>query len=166
MNNEVVVNGNDFVVVNEKGNMVGQVDLEDTRTPNEIAFQKRNADAYAIVKETMQKDLCYAWAWHCNIAMAVVDEGGSHELGNKAAVRFMQMAFDVDTSKHSNYQYKDITDEDAAKLMDSYQKLHAEISDVNIVDVSDVVAGIDSATAILKEPIIDEDHGDVEHHSV
>lgn len=155
MNNEIIVNGNDFIVVNDNGNMVGQVESEDTRTPDEIAQQQRNADAYAIVQENMQKDSDYAWSWHCNIAMAVVDEGGSHELGNRAAVRFMQMAFNVDTSKSPHYQYKDITEEEAAKLLNSYNELHG------IGQADDVVAKIDAATAILKEPIIDEDLGDV-----
>ena len=38
----------------------------------------------------------YAWSWHCNIAMAFQDEGGSHESSNKAAARFMQNAFGID----------------------------------------------------------------------
>ena len=65
--------------------------------------QISTASAFAVVKEAMQKDPEYAWSWHCNIAMASVDEGMDHERANKAAARFMHNCFGVDTSKSPQY---------------------------------------------------------------
>lgn len=54
--------------------------------------------AYEVLRKAML-DEEYAWAWHCNIAMAFQDEGGGHEQSNRAAARFMQTAFDIDVTK-------------------------------------------------------------------
>ena len=60
----------------------------------------------AVIKESfeniaaaMKADYGYAWAWHCNIAMASVDEGMERAAANRAAARFMHTCFGVDTSK-------------------------------------------------------------------
>ncbi len=39
----------------------------------------------------------YAWSWHCNIAMLLIDEGVGWLQANERAASFMQTAFDVDT---------------------------------------------------------------------
>ena len=49
-------------------------------------------------------DPSLAWSWHCNIAVAFVDEGGDHKLANRAAARFMQLCFGVDTSDLPEYE--------------------------------------------------------------
>jgi hypothetical protein len=54
--------------------------------------------AFEAIKTAMQMDAGYAWSWHCNIAMASIDEGAPHDSGNAAAARFMQLCFGVDTS--------------------------------------------------------------------
>ena len=46
----------------------------------------------------IRSDEGYAWGWHCNIAMASVDEGMDRDAANRAAARFMRH-FGVDTSK-------------------------------------------------------------------
>lgn len=51
------------------------------------------------IKKAMQADYGYAWAWHCNVAMAAVDEGLSYDAAQRAAARFMFSAFGIDTSK-------------------------------------------------------------------
>lgn len=51
------------------------------------------------LRQAMQDDPGYAWAWHCNMACSIMDEGVSHDISNRAAARFMKLAFDVDTSK-------------------------------------------------------------------
>ena len=48
------------------------------------------------VIEAMQQDPDYAWCWHCNIAMAFVDAGGDHYIGNQGAARFMRMLANVE----------------------------------------------------------------------
>ena len=59
------------------------------------------------LREEFEKDPAYAWSWHCNIAMAMYDEfpdsfwvpdrSEQHKICNKAAARFMKLAFDVET---------------------------------------------------------------------
>ena len=65
----------------------------DTKAPSRIQA------AFEILKSAMRDDPSYAWSWHCNIAMASIDEGAPHDSGNAAAARFMQSCFGVDTSK-------------------------------------------------------------------
>lgn len=80
--------------------------LEDTieHTKNKLG-DVEVPKAFETLKNAMSLDHGYAWGWHCNIAMSFVDEGGTRELGNKAAARFMQIAFGIDTSKFEEYQY-------------------------------------------------------------
>lgn len=63
-------------------------------------------DAFNVLKTALQMDNSYAWAWHCNIAMASVDEGMEHKAANRAAARFMSTCFEVDTTEFK--EYKDI----------------------------------------------------------
>ena len=52
--------------------------------------------AMKVVTDAMRADPEYAWSWHCNIAMAFVDEGGDHAMANHAAARFMRLLADVE----------------------------------------------------------------------
>ena len=54
--------------------------------------------AMDVLRGSMEEDYEYAWGWHCNLAMAFYDEGASHEDANKAASRFMSIAFGIDTT--------------------------------------------------------------------
>lgn len=45
------------------------------------------AGAVQTLIEALKADPEYAWAWHCNVAMAAVDEGLSHYAANKAAAQ-------------------------------------------------------------------------------
>lgn len=56
-------------------------------------------EAFITIQDAIRADKEYAWAWHCNIAMAAYDEGVPHDDANKIANRFMQMAFGVDTKE-------------------------------------------------------------------
>ena len=49
-----------------------------------------------VIRAQMQVDSDLVWTWHCNIAVAFMDEGGSHKQANEAAARFMLSAFGVD----------------------------------------------------------------------
>lgn len=62
------------------------------------------AGAFALLQADIQKSTSYAWSWHCNLAMAVVDAGGSHELGNKASASFLQRTFSVDVTRMREYR--------------------------------------------------------------
>lgn len=60
-------------------------------------------DAMDVVTNHVRFDNGYAWSWHCNIAMASVDAGMSHKEANKAAARFMQLAFQTDVTQFPEY---------------------------------------------------------------
>jgi hypothetical protein len=53
--------------------------------------QEQIAQAVQTVIQAMQDDPGYAWAWHCNIAMAFVDAGGDRYTANQGAARFLEM---------------------------------------------------------------------------
>ena len=60
--------------------------------------------ALVALKRAMAEDPMYAWSWHCNIAMPIMDATGvSHALANEAAARLMRHLFDIDTSKNEFY---------------------------------------------------------------
>jgi hypothetical protein len=56
-------------------------------------------EALNILKSGMRDEPGYAWSWHCNVAVSMMDEGAPHDAANAAAARFMRLAFDVDTTK-------------------------------------------------------------------
>jgi hypothetical protein len=62
----------------------------------------RTLAAFEAIKETVQRDMGYAWVWHSNIAMACQDEGVSHEQANRAADRFMSSVFKVNVQLCEN----------------------------------------------------------------
>lgn len=60
-------------------------------------------EAMKVVTEAMRSDPDYAWSWHCNVAMASVDEGMGYYEANQAAARFMRLLAGVDTTKHQGF---------------------------------------------------------------
>ena len=62
------------------------------------------SEAFDVLKAAIQADDDYAWAWHCNVAMPFVDEGGTHEHANRAAARFMQTCFEVDVTTFGQWK--------------------------------------------------------------
>lgn len=53
---------------------------------------------YSAFAAALHADPEYAWSWHCNIAMPIMDElGCSHADANKCAVKLMKHLFSVDT---------------------------------------------------------------------
>ena len=55
-------------------------------------------EALTAMQIHMKNNFDLAWGWHCNIACMAMDEGLKHEAANKAAARFMQLTFYIDTS--------------------------------------------------------------------
>lgn len=43
------------------------------------------------VTKAMREDQSYAWGWHCNLAMAMRDEGVDAMVAERAAARFLQI---------------------------------------------------------------------------
>ncbi len=56
-------------------------------------------DGFDVVKSAVKSDEGYALTWHCNIAVAAIDEGVDHKTAQKIAARFMGWAFQVDTMR-------------------------------------------------------------------
>lgn len=54
-------------------------------------------EARETMTAAMDEDPGFAWSWHCNVAVAMMDEGVSHEQANAGASRFMEAAFGVET---------------------------------------------------------------------
>jgi len=61
-------------------------------------------EAMKILIDNMKADSEIAWAWHCNIAVPMQDEGIEHILSNRAAARIMYNLFNIDITKHKHYQ--------------------------------------------------------------
>ena len=64
------------------------------------------AEASAGMEAAMQ-DPDYAWGWHCNLAMPIMDATGiTHEQANMAAAHLMQHLWKCDITTHPHYQYE------------------------------------------------------------
>ena len=62
--------------------------------------------AWDTFKAAMVADPEYAWAWHCNLAMPIMDTCEvSHRVANESAAHLMQHLFDYDITAHPQYQY-------------------------------------------------------------
>lgn len=61
---------------------------------------------FEALKKALQEDFDYAWVWHCNIACAMMDAGGTHKMANKAAAIFMKNCFDIDTKDGEKRAFK------------------------------------------------------------
>lgn len=55
--------------------------------------------AIALLERELKADRCYAWSWHCNIAVPLMDQFGcSHESANRSAAELMRHLFHVDVT--------------------------------------------------------------------
>lgn len=61
-------------------------------------------DALQVLKLSMKDDMDYAWAWQCNIAMAMVDAGCDHKVANIGAATSIARLFGVDVTSSKYYQ--------------------------------------------------------------
>ena len=65
------------------------------------------AHPFAALADIIRADPDYAWAWHCNLAMPILDVTGvSHEKANEAAAYIMATLFECDITTHPNYAGK------------------------------------------------------------
>lgn len=63
--------------------------------------------AWAVFKRLMREDADYAWAWHCNIAVPIMDAiSATHEQANVAAAHLMSHLFEYDITTHPNFGYE------------------------------------------------------------
>lgn len=77
---------------------------------------KHVPESMATVTNAIRNDPGYAWSWHCNIAMAAVDEGVNHMAANKLAARFLMILTGVDTTKNPHFPKEPVDSELAYKV--------------------------------------------------
>ena len=77
---------------------------------------KHVPESVATVCNAIRNDPGYAWSWHCNIAMAAVDEGVNHMAANKLAARFLMILTGVDTTKNPAFPKEPVEPELAYKV--------------------------------------------------
>ncbi len=60
---------------------------------------------FETLKTEIQSDPGYAWAWHCNLAVPIMDATGiSHAKANEAAALIMAQMFHYDITTHPHYE--------------------------------------------------------------
>ena len=119
---------------------LGYIETDKSRQPAFSARQMREAlqsaqpaapgvtGAMQTLIETLKADPEYAWAWHCNVAMATFDEGLSHYAANKAAARFLSWLAQIDTTTHPGFPKAPaqpaaaVSDEEIWGLWDSQER--------------------------------------------
>ena len=62
------------------------------------------AEAVSTLTKAIQVDDDFAWTWHCNIAMPMIDEGVHPIHANMGAARFMSIAFGVDVTASDQWK--------------------------------------------------------------
>jgi hypothetical protein len=74
-------------------------------------MKTQQQSAFDALKKQLHDDEDMAWAWHCNIAMAVydttqpaVDHHNKHRFANEGAARTLSRLFDVDMTKHPHWE--------------------------------------------------------------
>lgn len=77
---------------------------------------KHVPESMATVSQAIRNDPSYAWTWHCNIAMAAMDEGVDHMTANKLAARFLMILTGVDTTKNPAFPKEPVEPELAYKV--------------------------------------------------
>ena len=77
---------------------------------------KHVPESMATVSQAIRNDPSYAWTWHCNIAMAAVDEGVDHMAANKLAARFLMILTGVDTTKNPAFPKEPVEPELAYRV--------------------------------------------------
>ena len=65
---------------------------------------ERMEHPFDYIKRKINADPDYAWGWHCNLAVPIMDATGiTHEAANEAAALIMAQMFDCDITQHPNY---------------------------------------------------------------
>ncbi len=69
---------------------------------------KEAPNAMQSLTDALKGDPEYAWAWHCNLAMPIMDNAKvSHRVANITAAHLMQHLFGIDTEKHPHFEVAD-----------------------------------------------------------
>ena len=67
---------------------------------------EKSPSAFGQLKAALAADAEYAWAWHCNLAMPIMDSLHCTSKGaNKAGADLMQYLFGIDIRKHEYWNH-------------------------------------------------------------
>ena len=77
---------------------------------------KHVPESMVTIIKAVRNDPAYAWSWHCNIAVAAMDEGVDHMTANKLAARFLMILTGVDTTKNPHFPKEPVEPELAYKV--------------------------------------------------
>ena len=104
------------------------------------------AEAWAGMEAAMQ-DPDYAWGWHCNLAMPIMDATGiTHEQANMAAAHLMQHLWKCDITTHPHYQYEKSGAQSYAEFRIEAEKAEdAVLPDATHPPATDVAALVEAA---------------------
>lgn len=61
-------------------------------------------NGFASLKEQIQSDPEYAWAWHCNLAVPMMDVGITGEEADQASALILSQMFECDITTHQNWK--------------------------------------------------------------
>lgn len=75
------------------------VALVTQRLANKTGFKPE----MSILSEAIRQDHGYAWSWHCNLAVAILDTHIPHPRANRAAAEIMARVFKIDTTTFPEY---------------------------------------------------------------
>lgn len=108
------------------------------------------AEAWAGMEAAMQ-DPDYAWGWHCNLAMPIMDATGiTHEQANMAAAHLMQHLWKCDITTHPHYQYEKSGAQSYAEFRIEADKAEdAALPDATHPPATDVAALVEAAKDAL-----------------
>lgn len=105
--------------------------LKNKKITDETYLSNDVKKAWDILKKEINNYPDFAWAVHCNIAMPICDAiNVNHEQGNLATARLMEHLFDYNITKHENFEYKDITEEETNELLKLFEEIHPEVNDL------------------------------------
>lgn len=78
--------------------------VELLEAPDKFVVDKNSVLIMKKLSKNLAEDEDYAWGWLCNIAVAAQDEGLEYSASNRAAARFLKIAFGIDMTSNKLYQ--------------------------------------------------------------
>lgn len=110
----------------------------EARAVAEPALTNKAPSALSKLTDALVADPEYAWSWHCNLAMPIMDSTKvSHRDANIAAARLMQHIFGIDTAKHAHFEVaaEPETKVDSALADWAAERWHAEVANRPLVNI-------------------------------
>lgn len=90
---------------------------------------RATALAVEVLTQALQKDEAFAWSWHCAVWASAHDEGLDTGAASRAAARFMQMAFKVDTTKNRSFNIEHLVPKYSPLVEQKAQEALVELSE-------------------------------------